>query len=127
MSAAEKSEILGKIVKWSMVELAGVMIQSADLSIKKSEKLFKGVQGATESAVLYDPVGEFSINAVLLEDTDLDAVESAIKTWCMTEATEAGLAAGGTVIISDKKVSQKIEDAQTVDITAKYLPYCSAA
>ena len=120
-----KTEIIGKKVKWSMVELSGVMIQSADLSVKRSEKLYKGVGGVTESAVTYDPVGEFSINAVMLEDTDLDAVESAIKAWCATAATDAGLEAGGSVIISEKKVSQKIEDAQTVDISAKYLPYCA--
>lgn len=110
-----------------MVELDGVMIQSADLSIKQSEKLIKGIQGVTESAVVYDPVGEFSINAVLLEDTDLNAIEATIKAWCETEATETGgLATGGSVIITEKKISQKIEDAQTVDISAKYLPYCPA-
>lgn len=126
MSTA-KSTVIGKTVKWSMVELAGVMIQSADLSIKQSEKLIKGIQGVTESAVVYDPVGEFSINAVLLEDTDLNAIEATIKEWCETEATETGgLAAGGSVIITEKKISQKIEDAQTVDISAKYLPYCPA-
>jgi len=120
----DKSEILGKQVKWSMVELSGVMIQSADLSIKHSEKLYKGVSGITEAAVAYDPVGEFSINAVMLNDTDVDAVEATLKTWCTTEATKNGLATGGSVIITDRKISQKIEDAQTVDFTAKYLPYC---
>lgn len=81
----------------------------------------------TESAIIYDPVGEFTINAVLLDNTDLNAVEGTVKTWCSTEATNAGMAAGGSVIITEKKVSQKIEDAQTVDISAKYLPYCKAA
>lgn len=124
---SEKSTVIGKTVKWSMVELSGVMIQSADLSIKHSEKLIKGIQGVTESAIIYDPVGEFTINAVLLDNTDLNAVEGTVKTWCSTEATNAGMAAGGSVIITEKKVSQKIEDAQTVDISAKYLPYCKAA
>ncbi|MBP3302889.1 MAG: hypothetical protein J6L64_07150 [Opitutales bacterium] len=123
----QKAAQIGKVVKWSMVDLNGFQIQSADMSVKTSEKLIKGVDGVTVTAIEYDPVAEFTINGIMLESSVLEDVVATVKAWCATAAVaDGGLSAGGSVIVTDRKISRKIEDAETVDISAKYLPYCPA-
>lgn len=127
MATTTSSTIYGKQVKWSMVALSNAMIQSADASLSYDTKMFKGVEGNDEAGVEYNAKAEFSINAVLLDSSDISAVKSAVRTWAEQEAVDQfGLQSGGSTLFTTFKISENIEDAQTVDISCTYYPYMQA-
>lgn len=121
--------IYGEKVKFGMTELSGVLINSADLSLAMEVKEYANEVGETVSLVKYKHRVEGSITATMLQTTSEAAVQTAVETWLAAVATAApfSLAAGGTVVVSEFKVSEQNEDAATLSITATYYPDVDAS
>ena len=85
--------------------------------------------GEAVSVVEYNHRMTGTVNFTFLADTDAEAVEAAIIAWATKVATAApyGLAAGGSAVVSDLKITEANEEARTGSCTVTYYPQAQAS
>lgn len=107
-----------------MTEVAGVLINSGELTLAKERKEIKRYDGATVTVIEYGERVEGSLSATLLADSTVATLVSAAEAWVTEQATGDvfGLPAGGTAIVSDIKVSESNEEASTASVSVTYFP-----
>lgn len=119
----------GKKIKWGIQELSNALITGADTSLAREIKQYKNHIGETVSIHEYDLRMEATVNFTFLADTNVLTVESAIKAWAISVATGEiyGLAAGGSAVVSDLKITESNEEASTGSVTVTYWPQADSS
>lgn len=119
----------GKKIKWGIQELSNALITGADTSLAREIKQYKNHIGETVSIHEYDLRMEATVNFTFLADTNVLTVESAIKAWAISVATGDiyGLAAGGSAVVSDLKITESNEEASTGSVTVTYWPQADSS
>lgn len=129
MATENTYTVTGEKVSFGLTELPGVIIQGADFNSAKDVKEVKNHVGAVCSVVEYNRRVEASISAKMLAATEEATVLSAVTAWLVSIATAApfSLAAGGSVVMTEFKISKASEEVSDLSISATYFPSVKSA
>ena len=127
--ATNTQTIHGQKVAWGLTELTCPLITTAYTSLARDVKEYTNHDDEAVSGVEYTHLMTGTVNFTFLADTDAKAVEAAIIAWATNVATSApyGLAAGGSAVVSDLKITEANEEARTGSCTVTYYPQAQAS